>query len=46
MIDLPLNKKKNLTFKSVDACFEYMEKFFTNDELESIRIYFLDTSFI
>jgi len=34
MMDLPSKKKKKLTFKSVDACFEYMENFFTNAELE------------
>ena len=34
-----MNKKKNLTFKSVDACFEYMEKFFTNDELKPKSLY-------
>ena len=28
-----------LTFKSVDACFEYMEKFFTNHELEAKSLY-------
>ena len=28
MMDLPSKKKKKLTFKSVDACFEYMENFF------------------
>ena len=39
MTDLPANKKKKLTFKSVDACFEYMEKFFTNDELLSNSLY-------
>ena len=30
---------KKLTFKSVDACFEYMEKFFTNDELKPNSLY-------
>ena len=39
MMDLPANKKKNLTFKSVDACFEYMEKFFSNYELEAKSLY-------
>ena len=39
MTDLPANKKKKLTFKSVDACFEYMEKFFTNDELLPNSLY-------
>jgi len=39
MTDLPANKKKKLTFKSVDACLEYMEKFFTNDELEPNSLY-------
>ena len=39
MTDLPANKKKKLTFKSVDACLEYMEKFFTNDELEPNSMY-------
>jgi len=31
--------KEKLIFKSVDACFEYMEKFFTNDELEPKSLY-------
>ena len=31
--------KEKLTFKSVDACFEYMEKFFTNDELKPNSLY-------
>jgi hypothetical protein len=31
--------KDKLVFKSVDACFEYMEKFFTNDELEPNSLY-------
>ena len=31
--------KDKLIFKSVDACFEYMEKFFTNDELEPDSMY-------
>jgi hypothetical protein len=39
IMDLTVNKKKNLTFKSVDACFEYMEKFFTNAELEPNSLY-------
>ena len=39
MTDLPANKKKKLTFKSVDACLEYMEKFFTNAELEPNSMY-------
>ena len=39
MMDLPANKKKKLTFKSVDACFEYMEKFFSNYELENKSLY-------
>ena len=39
MMDFPANKKKKLTFKSVDACFEYMEKFFTNAELEPNSLY-------
>jgi hypothetical protein len=39
MTDLPANKKKKLTFKSVDACFEYMEKFFSNDELKPNSLY-------
>ena len=28
-----------ITFKSVDACLEYMEKFFTNDELLPNSLY-------
>ena len=39
IMDLTVNKKKNLTFKSVDACFEYMEKFFTNAELKPNSLY-------
>ena len=31
--------KDKLTFKSVDACLEYMEKFFTNAELEPNSMY-------
>jgi hypothetical protein len=31
--------KDKLVFKSVDACFEYMEKFFTNDELLPKSLY-------
>ena len=31
--------KEKLIFKSVDACFEYMEKFFTNAELEPKSLY-------
>ena len=31
--------KDKLTFKSVDACFEYMEKFFSNHELEPKSLY-------
>ena len=31
--------KDKLVFKSVDACFEYMEKFFTNDELKPKSLY-------
>ena len=31
--------KDKLIFKSVDACLEYMEKFFTNDELEPNSMY-------
>ena len=31
--------KDKLVFKSVDACFEYMEKFFTNAELEPNSLY-------
>jgi len=31
--------KEKLIFKSVDACFEYMEKFFTNDELLPNSLY-------
>ena len=31
--------KEKLTFKSVDACFEYMEKFFSNHELEPKSLY-------
>jgi hypothetical protein len=31
--------KDKLVFKSVDGCFEYMEKFFTNDELLPKSLY-------
>ena len=31
--------KDNLVFKSVDSCFEYMEKFFSNYELENKSLY-------
>ncbi|MDA7753031.1 hypothetical protein N8869_01560, partial [Candidatus Pelagibacter sp.] len=31
--------KDKLVFKSVDACLEYMEKFFTNAELEPNSMY-------
>ena len=33
------NKQKNLIFKSVDACLKYMEKFFTNYQLEKKSLY-------
>jgi hypothetical protein len=39
MMDLPTNKKKSLSFKSVNDCFEYMEKFFSNYELETKSLY-------
>ena len=34
------NQKKNLFFKSVDACLNYMEKFFVNYPLENKHLYY------
>jgi len=34
-----INNKNNLHFKSVDAAFEYMEKFFTNHPIEKKSLY-------
>lgn len=34
-----INNKNNLYFKSVDAAFEYMEKFFTNHPIEKKSLY-------